>query len=369
MASLFATSHLKDTEENKPPQIRLESKKDLMSPAMDYEAVDRFFCHVMELIPSAQYFPTEPEDNFKQSMNKKYHKNVKAQQMAVEEDEEAAPVAKRLKFNPKLQRTNEETQLDEKEKEKAKAEQSDDEELTGLDGLRKRLARRIEKMRAKRQTTKEHKKTKKEKPAAVAEEKPKKRKAPSGNHEKSEIKKSKPAKAEEETKVDVSGEEISYGSLLLGQEKKEEKKTRNGRSIHGIQNLLKKAEANKARMEELKQTEEGRAVVQAKGWEKAMKQASGGKVMDDPKLLRNKLKKKLKQKEKSSKEWKQRVATEKKGVKERAKKKATNARAGKKQLRSAAAEARAEKIKASKPAGNRAGFEGKKGESFLNAKK
>ncbi|OQS01720.1 hypothetical protein ACHHYP_00313 [Achlya hypogyna] len=345
---------------------------------MDYGAVDRFFCHVMELIPSAQYFPTEPEDNFKQSMNKKYHKGVKAAQAAqaaaeAEEAEDTKPVAKRLKFNPKLQLTNAETQLHEKEKEKAKAEASDDEgDLTGLDGLRKRLARRIEKMRAKRQTTKEHKVTKKDtkakKTPVVDADKSKKRKAPTGNQDKSEHKKSKSVESAVAV-PEVTGDGISYGSLLLGQEKKEEKKTRNGRSIHGIQNLLKKAEANKARIEELKKTEEGRAVVQAKGWEKALKQASGEKVMDDPKLLRNKLKKKLKAKEKSSKEWKQRVATEKKGMKERAKTKATNARAGKKQLRSAAAEARAEKIKASKPAGNRAGFEGKKGDAFLNAAK
>ncbi|KDO19263.1 hypothetical protein SPRG_15044 [Saprolegnia parasitica CBS 223.65] len=345
---------------------------------MDYGVVDRFFCNVMELIPSAQYFPTEPEDNFKQSMNKKYHKGVKAQQIAAledAEDETTKPVAKRLKFNPKLQLTNQETQLHEKEKEAAKAEASDDEgELTGLDGLRKRLARRLETMRAKRQTTKEHKVTKKDKaaPTPADADKTKKRKAPTGNQDKTGHKKTKASSAEETAAApvpDVSGDGISYGSLLLGQEKKEEKKTRNGRSIHGIKNLLKKAETNKARMEELKKTEEGRAVVQAKGWEKALKQASGDKVMDDPKLLRNKLKKKLKQKEKSSKEWKQRVSTEKKGIKERAKTKASNARAGKKQLRSAAAEARAEKIKASKPAGNRAGFEGKKGDAFLNAKK
>ena len=90
---------------------------------------------------------------------------------------------------------------------------------------------------------------------------------------------------------------------MLSNEKKEKKKTRNGRSIHGIQNLLKKAEANQARMEELKKTDEGRALVQAKGWDKAIKQAAGEKLMDDPKLLKNKLKKKLKQKEKSAKEW------------------------------------------------------------------
>ncbi|KAF0705055.1 Aste57867_7148 [Aphanomyces stellatus] len=370
---------------------------------VDTAAVDRFFCRVMELIPSAQYFPTDPEDNFKQSLNKKYHKNVKAQAaaraaaLAAEDADADKHVSKRLKFNPKLQLTNSEQQLHEKEKEDLARQDADDdeaaadadapEELTGLDGLRKRLAKKIETMRAKRQTVKEHKKpsSKKDKTAAASTDDPaaKKRKQTNNTNEKTNHKKAKTAAAaatagatgavsdDAPAKVIDEGLAISYGSLLVGQEKKEEAKTRNGRGLANIQNLLKKAEAKKARMEELKKTEEGRAVVQAKGWEKALKQAQGEKVLDDPKLLRNKLKKKLKQKDKSSKEWKQRVSNEKKQMKDRAKTKATNARTGKKVLRSKAAEARAQKIAASKPStkGNRAGFEGKKGETFLNAKK
>ncbi|CAK4222737.1 unnamed protein product [Aphanomyces euteiches] len=340
----------------------------------------------MELIPSAQYFPTEPEDNFKQSLNKKYHKNVKAlAELEENNEEEDKHVAKRLKFNPKLQLTNQETQVHEKEKESVRTAQEDDdnEELTGLDGLRKRLAKKIETMRQKRQSAKEHKKkakkeTKETTAAQSGLDKSEKKRKQSSSQDKSTHKKAKveaTEKSNEQTEapkeVNDDGLAISYGSLLVGVEMKEEKKTRNGRSLANIQNLLKKAEAKKARMEELKKTEEGRAIVQAKGWEKALKQAQGEKVLDDPKLLRAKLKKKLKHKDKSSKEWKQRVSAEKKHMKERAKTKATNARTGKKVLRSKAAEARAQKIAASKPAnkGNRAGFEGKKGEAFLNAKK
>ncbi|ETV99357.1 hypothetical protein H310_08071 [Aphanomyces invadans] len=363
---------------------------------LEVAAVDRFFCGVMELIPPAHYFPTEPEDNFKQSVNKKYHKNVKALAAAVDDDlVDSKHVGKRLKFNPKLQLTNEAQQVHEKEKEAkqvaaATQEQDDDNaddetDLTGLDGLRKRLAKRIETMRVKRQSAKEHKKPSKKEHSTNDKAAPTKKRKPPTLQDKSQHKKAKvneavnaaaessgtPASNTTDTAIATKSveESISYGSLLVGKEKKEEAKTRNGRSLANIQNLLKKAEAKKARMEELKKTEEGRAVVAAKGWEKALKQAQGDKVLDDPKLLRNKLKKKLKQKDKSSKEWKQRVSTEKKAMKERAKTKATNARTGKKVLRAKAAEARAQKIAAGKPKQNRAGFEGKKGEAFLNAKK
>ncbi|RHY29796.1 hypothetical protein DYB32_004844 [Aphanomyces invadans] len=298
----------------------------------------------MELIPPAHYFPTEPEDNFKQSVNKKYHKNVKALAAAVDDDlVDEKHVGKRLKFNPKLQLTNEAQQVHEKEKEAkqvaaATQEQDDDNaddetDLTGLDGLRKRLAKRIETMRVKRQSAKEHKKPSKKEHStngrhlrflvpslrSYYKAAPTKKRKPPTLQDKSQHKKAKvneavnaaaessgtPASNTTDTAIATKSveESISYGSLLVGKEKKEEAKTRNGRSLANIQNLLKKAEAKKARMEELKKTEEGRAVVAAKGWEKALKQAQGDKVLDDPKLLRNKLKKKLKQKDKSSKEW------------------------------------------------------------------
>jgi hypothetical protein len=104
--------------------------------------------------------------------------------------------------------------------------------------------------------------------------------------------------------VEVSASSISYGSLLLADENKQEKKkTRNGMAVRGIKNLLKKAERNQQRMDELKKTDEGKALVEAKQWDKALKQAAGEVVLDDPKLLRKKLKKKEKAKSKSAKEW------------------------------------------------------------------
>ncbi|OWY91022.1 hypothetical protein PHMEG_00040569, partial [Phytophthora megakarya] len=159
------------------------------------------------------------------------------------------------------------------------------------------------------------------------------------------------------------------GSLLLddGAEKDNKPKTRHGQSVRGIQNLLKKAERNAQRLEELKKTEEGTEKVKAKGWDTALQQAAGNVVMDDPKLLRNKLKKKEKAKAKSTKEWKERTAKLEVSKKERQKKKLANALGrGKKDV---AKPAEKKGRKGPVRGDRRAGFEGKKGEAFLNADK
>lgn len=112
--------------------------------------------------------------------------------------------------------------------------------------------------------------------------------------------------------IEVAGDvpELSYGNLLIETENVTagQKRTRNGQAIRGIKGLLKKAERNEKRMQELKKTETGKEIVESKQWEKAIAQAGGAKCLDDPKLLRRKLKKKEKQKVASGKQWKQRLA-------------------------------------------------------------
>lgn len=229
---------------------------------------------------------------------------------------------KRAKFTPSEQKTNEERQLDTAEEEKRQKQleaQSTTEigkpNAVSLDGLKERLAVKIQAMREQRKADEKAGK-KRNNTSNAKEPASKKRKtgtttaATAVNNKKNAGKQDKTTattngQAKGETgDVDISGASISYGSLMLADEKKVAvKKTRNGQSVRNIQNLLKKAERNQARMEELKQTDEGKALVQAKGWNKAIKQAAGEVVLDDPKLLRQKLKKKEKQKAKSSKEW------------------------------------------------------------------
>lgn len=235
---------------------------------------------------------------------------------------------KRAKYSPSEQKSNEQMQQDaaaeEKRQKQAVAQQSQasvapvnpkTSTATGLDGLKERLAVKIQALREQRKADEKTGKKRQRTNANANAQQPAAKKQRKGGDKKADVKGTANAtgkaadgdkKQAEAAPEAVSTAAISYGSLLLNDEDKKkqpEKKTRNGQGIRGIKNLLKKAERNQQRIEELKKTEEGKALVQKKGWDKAIKQAAGEVVLDDPKLLRNKLKKKEKQKAKSTKEW------------------------------------------------------------------
>ncbi|KAE9027345.1 hypothetical protein PR003_g10620 [Phytophthora rubi] len=342
------------------------------------QAHDRFFCDTMENIPAAFYFPTDAEANWKKSAPKKYHKNVQALK---QQEPTKKNLLKRAKFSPAAQQSNEERQkatatAEQQEKQQAQVKPVKPSVATeegGLEGLRARLAVKIQAMREQRKAEEKTGKKRPSRAEAVAEQRALKKRKTAANKSKAKAEKREKeaaAKAEgeaqdkekAETTVDVAS--ISYGSLLLddGTEKDNKPKTRHGQSVRGIQNLLKKAERNAQRLEELKKTEEGAEKAKAKGWDTALQQAAGKVVMDDPKLLRAKLKKKEKTKAKSTKEWKERTAKLEVSKKERQKKKLANSLGRGKKDADKPAEKKGRK-------GPRAGFEGKKGEGFLNADK
>ncbi|KAF1795617.1 Ribosomal RNA-processing protein 14/surfeit locus protein 6, C-terminal domain [Phytophthora cactorum] len=340
------------------------------------KANDRFFCETMEIIPAAFYFPTDAEANWKKSAPKKYHKNVQALK---QQESSKKNLLKRAKFSPAAQQSNEERQkataaAEKKEQAQVKPiKPSAAKEEGGLEGLRARLAVKIQAMREQRKAEEKTGKKRPSRAEAAAEQRALKKRKTATNKSKAKAEKREQeaaAKAEGETQAKKEAEatvdaaSISYGSLLLddGNEKDNKPKTRHGQSVRGIQNLLKKAERNAQRLEELKKTEEGKEKAKAKGWDTALQQAAGKVVMDDPKLLRAKLKKKEKAKTKSSKEWKERTAKLEVSKKERQKKKLANTLGRGKKDAAKPAEKKGRK-------GPRAGFEGKKGEAFLNADK
>ncbi|RLN57505.1 hypothetical protein BBJ29_004107 [Phytophthora kernoviae] len=350
-------------------------------------AHDRFFCDTMENIPAAFYFPTDAEANWKKSAPKKYHKNVQA--LKTQESSKKG-LLKRAKFSPAAQQSNEERQMATAEAEKqekrqvqgqgqvkpVKASVAKDE--GGLDGLRARLAVKIQAMREQRKAEEKTGKKRPSRAEAAAEQRALKKRKTAVNKSKAKAeKREKEAAAKEEAQKQsvamsetvVDAASISYGSLLLADDadsKDNKPKTRNGQGVRGIQNLLKKAERNVQRLEELKKTEEGAEKAKQKGWDTALQQAAGQAVLDDPKLLRAKLKKKEKAKAKSTKEWKERTSKLEVSKKERQKKKLANS-LGRNNKDKDAKEAAPREKKGRK--GPRAGFEGKKGEGFLNADK
>lgn len=94
---------------------------------------------------------------------------------------------------------------------------------------------------------------------------------------------------------------IEYGVFKFANGKSEPlyKERKRGRD----EDLLRKAEAEKQRLQELAQTPEGAQVVKEKEWEKMMAKAEGEKIKDDPAMLKKTIKKKEKKKHKSQSEW------------------------------------------------------------------
>ncbi|CAI5723079.1 unnamed protein product [Peronospora destructor] len=322
------------------------------------KAHDRFFCDTLENIPAAFYFPTDAEANWKKTAPKKYHKNVQAQKQL---ESSKKNLLKRAKFSPAAQHSNEKRQMitaaAEQQEKKQQAQvkplkPSATKEKGDLDGLRARLAVKIQAMREQRKAEETTGKKRPSRAEAVAEQRALKKRKMTANKSKVKAEKREQeaaAKAEGEALVKKTAEmmvdtaSISYGSLLLddGTEKDDKPKTPpRGAEEDG-------GGAEKAKI---------------KGWDTALQQAAGNVVMDDPKLLRAKLKKKEKAKARSLKDWKERMSKLEVSKKERQKKKVVNALGRGKKDAAKPAEKKGRK-------GPRAGFEGKKGEVFLNADK
>jgi len=118
--------------------------------------------------------------------------------------------------------------------------------------------------------------------------------------------------------------------------------------------LLKQAQEKKQKLQELKGTEEGEALIKQEAWTTAKKKLIGEKVFDDPDRLKKSIKRDEQKKKKSKKEWDQRIRTQRNQQISAQKKREENI--------SAAKEKRKERklgIKPRKPS-KRAGFEGEK---------
>ncbi|CAI5724119.1 unnamed protein product [Hyaloperonospora brassicae] len=371
--SLLQTTARADAQSAAPSDATLDAIR----------AHDVFFCDMLAHIPAHVYFPTDAEANWKKTAPRKYHKNVQAQQ---QRESTKKSVLKRAKFSPAAAPSNEARQQSSAAPGPQETKQhvlapvkrlplhGEAHKGGALDGLRARLAVKIQTMREQRKAEETTGKKRPSRAEVVAEQRALKKRKTAANKSKARADKREHEAAAQSpedgqaaptTDSAVDTTSISYGSLLLDDGVEKDKKapaTRHGQSVRGIQNLLKKAERNAQRLEELKKTEDGAEKVKAKGWETALHQAAGKVVLDDPKLLRAKLKKKEKSKAKSSKEWKERVAKLEVSKKERQKKKLSNALGrGKKEA--------VKPVEKKGRKGPRAGFEGRKGDAFLNAGK
>ncbi len=117
---------------------------------------DVYFSNIMNMIPSKYYFPTDPEENWKQN---KYHKNIKAS-APKQLIKDASKKAKKAKFNPPSQQTNLELQeatASSKHNQNMEVDEPQPVETLlakpptqNIEALRQRLTERISTLREKR---------------------------------------------------------------------------------------------------------------------------------------------------------------------------------------------------------------------------
>ncbi|RAL48805.1 hypothetical protein DM860_001125 [Cuscuta australis] len=109
--------------------------------------------------------------------------------------------------------------------------------------------------------------------------------------------------------------DVEFGKVKIGDDEKEGKKKKKKLSKEKELDRLK-------RLEELKKEKPN--VAEKQSWKAAADRAMGVKVHDDPRLLKESMKKEKKRKEKSSEKWKERVETRDKFKEERQQKRREN---------------------------------------------
>ncbi|KAJ6837072.1 surfeit locus protein 6-like [Iris pallida] len=141
--------------------------------------------------------------------------------------------------------------------------------------------------------------------------------------------------------------DLSYGKIKTGESKKKKKLTK--------AQALEKAK----RLEELKKDpEKGEAITKKQSWKTAASRAAGEKVHDDPKLIKESIKKEKRRQQKHAEKWKERVDSRESSRKEKQKTRSDNIKERIQQKKARRIEKREKKLM-------RPGFEGRK-EGYIN---
>ncbi|PIN10352.1 hypothetical protein CDL12_10547 [Handroanthus impetiginosus] len=290
-----------------------------------------FFDHLIELIPARFYLPNDDADSkpWYQGLSKAAKASLKQQ------SKQNLKLARRNRFDPDNEPSSTLQLL--QQQQSSKATLPDDANFANLeDGepgakpidmeeneersvtyeeLRQKLRRKIELLRGNRGEKKtDEKKVKND---------GKKRKR-DGENDGGQSGKGVGGQSENGVDLDGDGDEdgeeiIEYGKVRLGDEdegKKEKKKKKKRK-------LSKEKELERAkRTQEVKKANP--TVAERESWKAATSRAMGVKVHDDPRLIKESIKRGKKKKEKNANKWKERVETQEKMKEERQQKRKEN---------------------------------------------
>ncbi|XP_058097919.1 uncharacterized protein LOC131242946 [Magnolia sinica] len=327
--------------------MKKKSQKSLPSIPPDLKTIIHkhsiFFDNLIELIPARFYLPVEDKEKpwfqglskvAKASFKKETRENIKkSRRSRLDPDNSSTTTLDLLKKS--IQNEKSPTEKSDEIDVRIENPIPDDRSVT-YEELRERLHRRIAELRGNRNT---------------ADKDDNKKKIDGKKKKRGDLPKRKQGLESEEMKASGLENGLAFGHVKIGEQDEQIRKKRK---------LSKAQELEKAkRLEEAKKDpEKGEVISKKHSWQAAVSRAAGVKVHDDPRILKQSIKKEKKRKEKNAEKWKERMESRDK------------ARAEKQQTRSENILGRIREKKARRIAKRekklmRPGFEGRK-EGFIN---
>ncbi|CAK7327335.1 unnamed protein product [Dovyalis caffra] len=316
-----------------------------------------FFDKLVELIPAKFYLPTDDKEKpwfhglskgAKASAKKEARENIKkARRNRLDPEKSSATTLDLLMQNLEKEKSNSESDGVEVEINPMMSGLENDDKSVTYEELRQRLRRKIEELRGDRNCGSSENAKRRKEVRGIRQDK---RKRESGSEEK------KPGKSTSLERVEKDAEEatkeLKFSHVKMGNE--EEHGMKKKRKV----SKLKELEMAKELEEAKKDPEKGGAISKKHSWKAATSRAAGIKVHDDPKLLKQSLKKGNKRHQKNTEKWKERVESQQKMKAEKQQKRSKNISGRIEQKKMRRIEKREKKLM-------RPGFEGSK-QGYIN---
>ena len=315
------------------------------------------FDKLIKLIPAKFYLPTDEKEKpwfhglskgAKASAKKEARENIKkARRERLDPEKSSTTTLDLLMQNLEKGKSNSESDGEEVEINPMVSGLENDDQSVTYEELRQRLHRKIEELRGGRDCGSSERSKKRREMKVVLQ---KKRKRESGSEEK------RPGMSTSLERVEKDAEEatkeLKFSHVKMGNEEEHGKKKK--RKVSKLKELENAKELEEAK----KDPDKGGLVSKKHSWKAATSRAAGIKVHDDPKLLKQSLKKDSKKHQKNTEKWKERVETQLKMKAEKQQKRSRNIADRIEQKKMRRIEKRERKL-------TRPGFEGRK-EGYIN---